>query len=215
MTTCSRRALVAALALAAIPAAARADRGAVTLDAGFFGAAESLSPGIGSGSAVAGSSWGGLLGVRYAVRNSLEAMGTLFYQAPVSYYHPNTTIATSTAAFTGTLQSSTSSWGATVGGRWVNGLVWRYFVGGEFGFTHRSFSNLDLINVSDPSNPQSYGLRLSSSSTTTALLVPVAGLEWAPTDHFSLGLAARAQVYLGAPSGVQFLVPFTLSYAWY
>ena len=202
------RSLVVAFVLTGAPCAALADRGAFTLDAGFFSGFESASPGVGSGSAVSRASWGGLLGARYAVFNDLELTGTALYQAPVDYSHPNTTVtlATKTGAYTGTgtLQTRVSSWGITAGARWVHGVVWRYFAGGEFGFANRSFSDLDFM-----------GFPLADSSTATALLVPVAGIEWDPTDHFSLGLSVRAQMYLGEPSGVQMLVPLTLSYAWY
>ena len=207
--------LVAAVAAALLPCPAQADRGAFTLDVGGFLAVSSVSPPLGLGSAVAGSSGGGVLGVRYALANELEVSAGGFYEAPATYFHPGTTIVNGDGTFAGTLQSRTSSWGATVGARWVKGYVWRYFLGGELGFSRRAFTRLDLIDVSDATNPHSVGLTLADVSTTALLVAPVAGVEWAVTDHVSLSIAPRLQLYVGSQSGLRFLVPVMFSYSWY
>jgi hypothetical protein len=209
--------LAVAAAATLLPAGARADRGALTLEGGGFFAIDSVPPAVGVGPAVTGRSYGGILGVRYALTNALEVSASGFYEAPGTYYHANTTYTNSTSVYPGTLESRTSSWGLMAGGRWVGGLVWRYFIGGEVGFGYRSYSSLDLINVSNPGSPQSYGLTdIPDSVGTVALLVsPLAGIEWFITDHISLALAPRVQVYLGAQSEMRFIVPVVFAYSWY
>ena len=206
---------VAAVAALVLPWPVHADRGAVTLDAGGFVAVNSVPPAVGLGSAVAGSSGGGVLGVRYGLANEVEVSAGGFYEAPATYFHPGTTIVNGDGTFAGTLQSRTSSWGATVGARWVKGTVWRYFVGGELGFSRRVITRLDLIDVSDATNPHSFGLALADVSTTALLVAPLAGVEWAVSDHVSLGIAPRLQLYVGSQSGLRFLVPVMFSYSWY
>ena len=201
-------------AVAAAPHVALADRGALTLDAGGFGSFSSLTPGVGSGPQVTGTSLGGLLGLRYAPTQWLELSVGGFYQAPATYFHADTTISNDNGSFTGTLQTHVGSWGLTVGARYVRGLVWRYFVGLEAGFSRRTASQLDLIDVSDPAAPRGFGLALADVTTTALLVAPVAGLEWALSDHMTLGVSPRIQVLI-ADRSVEFLVPVTVSYGWY
>jgi hypothetical protein len=202
------------LVVAVAPRVAFADRGALTLDAGGFGSFSSLPPGVGGGTKVTGTSLGGLLGLRYAPTQWLELSVGGFYQAPATYFHADTTISNDNGSFTGTLQSRVSSWGMTVGARYVRGLVWRYFVGLEAGFSRRAASQLDLIDVSDPAAPRGFGLALADVTTTGLLVAPVAGLEWALSDHITLGVSPRVQVLI-ADRSIEFLVPVTVSYGWY
>ncbi len=200
--------------VATAPHVALADRGAFTLDVSGFGSFSSLPPVVGSGPQVTGTSLGGLLGLRYAPTQWLELSVGGFYEAPANYFHADTTISNENGSFTGTLQSHVSSWGLTVGARYVRGLVWRYFVGLEAGFSRRTASQLDLIDVSDPAAPRGFGLALADVTTTALLVAPVAGLEWALSDHVTLGVSPRVQVLI-ADRSVEFLVPVTVSYGWY
>ena len=201
-------------AVAVAPRVAFADRGALTLDVGGFGSFSSLPPGVGGGTQVTGTSLGGLLALRFAPTQWLELSVGGFYEAPATYFHADTTISNDNGSFTGTLQSHVSSWGLTVGARYVRGLVWRYFVGLEAGFSRRTASQLDLIDVSDPAAPRGFGLALPDVTTTALLVAPVAGLEWALSDHVTLGISPRLQVLI-ADRSIELLVPVTVSYGWY
>jgi hypothetical protein len=208
--------LVAAAVLVAVPAGARADRGALTLE---------LSPArtwwprmgssVGSGSGVNGTTAGGLLGIRYALRHDLELTVSGFYEAPADFTNPNTTSGTDAGPLTGTLTARASRWGALLGGRWVHGLVWRWFVGGELGWAQQTFTKLDLVNVSDPSNPQSYGLGLADRSRGALIISPLAGVEWQFVDHWSVAVTPRVQVMLGGVGRVAVVVPVSVGYSWY
>lgn len=200
--------------VALAPRDAFADRGALTLDVGGFGSFSSMPPGVGAGTQVTGTSLGGLLALRYAPTQWLELSVGGFYEAPANYFHADTTISNDNGSFTGTLQSHVSSWGMTVGARYVRGLVWRYFVGLEAGFSRRTASQLDLIDVSDPAVPRGFGLALADVTSTTLLVAPIAGLEWALSDHVTLGVSPRVQVLI-ADRSVELLVPVTVSYGWY
>ena len=197
------------------PAAAVADRGALTLEAGGFGSMSSLPPSVGTGSRVTGTSLGGILGLRYAPTGWLELSVGGFYEAPASYFHAGTVVSNDNGDFAGTLEGRVSSWGLTAGARYVHGLVWRYFLGLEAGFARQTAEQLDLIDVTDPANPRSFGLGLADQTTTALLLVPVAGLEWVASDHITVGLSSRLQLHLGEHSTVELLVPLTFSYSWY
>lgn len=201
--------------VALAPRLAAADRGAFTLDASGLGSVSSLPPSVGSGTQVTGTSLGGMLGVRYAPAQWLEFSAGGFYEAPATYFHAGTTISNDNGIFTGTLQSRVSSWGLTFGARYVHGLVWRYFLGLEVGFSRRTNSRLDLIDVADPASPRSFGLALTDATTTALLLSPIAGLEWALSDHVTLGVSSRLQVHVAERSIVELLVPVTVSYSWY
>jgi hypothetical protein len=79
--------LVTALVLATFaPRPAVADRGALTVE---LGAAltwwPSLPPPVGSGPGVAGTAGGGIVGVRYGLRNDVELSLTGFYELPAEY----------------------------------------------------------------------------------------------------------------------------------
>lgn len=93
--------------------------------------------------------------------------------------------------------------------------MWRWFVGGELGWAQQSFTRLDLVNVSDPSNPQSYGLGLADRSRGAFVLSPLAGVEWQFADHRSVAIAPRVQVMLGGVGQVAVVLPVSVGYSWY
>ncbi|HEY3411763.1 MAG TPA: hypothetical protein VGM51_01770 [Armatimonadota bacterium] len=140
---------------------------------------------------------------------------TGFYEAPATYYHSPVRITTEAGSFEGSLRQTTSRWGALAGGRWVHGLVWRVHVGAEVGWSHQAFSNLDLVNVADKSNPHSFGLGLKDTSRDSLVVAPLVGLEWQAGDHWSVAVTPRAEMLMGADRQVVFIVPVSLGYEWF
>jgi hypothetical protein len=206
--------LLTAMLLA--PAAARGDRGALSIEVSpIVTWWPSMPPAVGSGSGVSGTAAGALVGVRYGLRNDLELTASGFYEGPAEYTHTGVTLDTDAGTFTGALTSKTSRWGALVGARYVRGLVFRVHVGAEIGWTQRTSTALDLVNVSDPSNPHSYGLGLPDESQGSLVIAPLAGVEWQVTDHWSVSFMPRAQVLLGGIGAVAIVLPFGVGYSWY
>ena len=211
------RSLAFAVVLVAIaPIAARADHGALTLELSpALTWWPSMEPAVGSGPGVSGTTAGGLAGVRYALRNDVELTASGFYEVPATFTNPGTTVTTDAGPFTGTLTATTTRWGALFGARWVHGLVWRWFVGGEIGWAQQSFTKLDLINVSDPANPHSYGLGLADRTRASFVLSPLAGVEWQLADHWNVAVTPRVQVMLGGVGRVAVVLPLSVGYSWY
>jgi hypothetical protein len=136
-----QRMLVAAAALAVLPVVTFADRGALTVEAApALTWWPSWGPPVGTGTGVNGWTAGGLVGVRYALRNELELTLTGFYEAPATFTNPGTTVDSGPVPLTGTARASVSRWGALAGARWVQGLVWRWFLGAEVGYAQQSLS---------------------------------------------------------------------------
>lgn len=207
---------VAAVLTGLLPGAARADRGALTLDLSpALTWWPSMGPAVGNGSGVNGATVGGLVSVRYALRNNLELTASGFYEAPADFTNPGTTVGTEAGPLTGTLTARTSRWGALMGARWVHGFTWRWFAGGEIGWSRQSFSELDLIDVSAPSGPRSYGLGLADRSEGAFVVAPLAGIEWQFADHWSVTVAPRVQVMLGGVGRVGITLPVSVAYHWY
>jgi hypothetical protein len=212
------RPLLAALLLATtvFPAMARADRGAVTLEAGpALTWWPSMPPAAGSGAGISGLAGGGVIGLRYGLRNNLELTASGFYEAAARYTHPGVTVATDGGAFTGTLSSQTSRWGLLAGVRYFTGLVLRLYAGAEVGWALQSYTKLDLVNVSDPSNPHSFGLGLTDRTRGALVLAPLAGVEWQVSDRWSVSCTSKVQVMLGDVGRVAVVLPLTVGYSWY
>lgn len=211
-----RHSLAAALIVFLAPATALADRGAVTVEL-----APSLTwwpawgPPLGSGSGVAGTTVGGLAGVRYALRHELELTANGFYEAPAEFTNPGTTIGSDAGPLTGTSRATVSRWGVLLGARWVRGLAWRWFVGGEVGWAQQRLTRLDHIDVSDPGNPQSFGLGLADRSNNALALSTLAGIEWQFADHWSVVVAPRVQVMLGSVGHVAVTLPVGVAWSRY
>ena len=210
------RSLAVAILLAASPGAALADRGALTLELSpALTWWPAWGPAVGSGSGVRGMTGGGLVGLRYALRHDLELTASGFYEVSADFTNPGTTVSTDAGPLTGTSKATVSRWGALVGARWVHGLVWRWFVGGEVGWSQQSLSKLDLIDVSDPANPSSYGLGLADRSRGALVLSPLAGIEWQFADRWSVAVTPRVQVMLGGVGSVAVVLPVSVGYSWY
>lgn len=211
-----RHSLAAALIVFLSPATALADRGAYTVElAPSFTWWPAWGPPVGSGSGVSGTTGGGLVGVRYALRHELELSVSGFYEAPAEFTNPGTTVDSDAGPLVGTTRATVSRWGVLLGARWVHGLAMRWFVGGEIGWAQQRLTKLDHIDVSDPGNPQSFGLGLPDRSSNSLVLSPLAGVEWQFADHWSVAVAPRVQVTVGGVSHVGVVVPVSLGYSWY
>jgi hypothetical protein len=201
--------------LLALPVAARADQGALTLDLGpalsFVGA----SPSQGSGSTVVATLGGGLLGVRYALSNEFEVSASALWEAPADYFHSGVQFGSPSGAVRGTLSERVHRVAVLGGVQYVRGVEWRFHLGAEAGWSRETFSRRDLLDVSDPSNVHSFGLGLQDRTIDSLILAPVVGVEWQFADHWSVSLLPRVQFFLGGANRLGLLVPLTVGYSWF
>lgn len=208
---------IQALALAALfsPALAFADRGALTFDVGPTLSGMRVPPGAGEGRAVAGTLAGISMGVRYAIRNDLEIgfRGEWFKPAP--FFYDGTTVTTPDGVFVGQAQARVGRQGATVGARWVHGLVWRLRAGLDVGWMRLSYESLDLVDLSDPGTPRTFGLALGSHIWSAFVASPSGGIEWAITDHVALSMGLRVDVVFGKRELSAISIPILVSWSWY
>jgi hypothetical protein len=194
------------------PARALADRGAITLEGGGALRLQSEAPSVGAGSAVAGTTGGARVTLRYGLTNRLEVQASGFWDAHATFVQEPVAV----GSVSGALTQDVGRWGAAAGVRYVvAGLVWRVPVGLELGWAHTSVTNRDLVDTSDPRGASSLGLRLGESSTDQPLLAPFVGLEWLATDHLRFSVVPRLEVLLGRPSTLGVVVPFTAGWSWY
>ncbi len=210
-----RARMVMAILVVAGPLNAIADRGALSLEAGGIVVGVRAEPAVGAGDAVTGTVGGVSVGTRYALSNHLELTGTLDWFTPAAFYNDNTVITTSNGTFAGQLQSRLGGYSASAGARYVTGLVWRLHAGAEVGWLHRSFTRIDLIDVSRPAYPTSFGLGLGTRKADNVMVSPMVGIEWLVSDRLSLAVIPRVQLMLGSPGAVWVTVPLTISYSWY
>lgn len=208
-------AAIAAVALAAVPRAVAADRGAVTVEGGPALTVHGASPSQGSGSTTLATAAGGVIGVRYALSNELELAATGLWEVAADYIHSDVDVATATGTVRGTLSEQVQRYGALAGVRYVRGFVWRLHLGLEVGWSRETFTRRDLLDVSDPGNIHSFGLGLGDRRSDALVLAPVAGLEWQVGDHWSVSVMPRVQFLIGATNGTGFVVPVSVGYSWY
>lgn len=208
--------LLLALTTASVPTFAVADRGALSIEGGGVLSAARVPPGIGTGESVFGTLGGATLGARYAVSNNIEVGVSALWLKGAQFNNDATTVTSSgSGSFSGQLQSEVSRIGAGVNVQYVKGLVFRWHVGGELGWSRISFKNIDLINVAtDP--PTSFGGVGPRTRTLDGIvLTPVAGLEWMATDRLSFAIMPRIEFLLGEPQMTAFTIPIVASYSWY
>lgn len=205
-----------AIATAAVAGVARADQGALTLELGpALTWWPGMGPAVGSGRGVNGTSGGGMIGVRYGLRQGLDLTAAGFYEVPTRFTNPGTAINSGGAPASGTFTAETSRWGVLLGARWIHGLALRWFVGGEVGWSRQTFTRLDLVNVSDPTNPHTFGLGLADRGKSALLLSPLAGVEWQFAGRWSVAFTPRVQVLVGGVGKVGVLLPVSVGYGWY
>jgi hypothetical protein len=208
-----RSAIVAALAF--VPALAAGDRGALTLDVGPALTVLGAYPSQGSGSTTLGTGGGGTIAARYALSNELELAATGFWERPADYFHSSVTMGSSSGPVTGTLAERSQRYGVLAGVRLVRGFVWRLHFGVDVGWAHETFTQRDLLDVSDPGSAHSFGLGLPDLATDAFVLAPVAGMEWQIADHWSVSAMPRLEIILGGPNRVALTVPVMVGYSLY
>lgn len=211
-----RRALLAAGFVISMASSAYAERGAVTADLSWGVALINVRAPYAQGApSQVGSSFTTLLGIRYALTNSVEVGAAAFYQLPTTFTHADAQVPSPGGMLPGTLSERTQQVGVLLRGRFVHGFTWRLIAGGDVGFASRSFSNIAHYDVSDPATgPRSYGLSLADTSQKALLLAPSAGVEWAG-DHFTIGLAPRVEFLLGTVRTWSLSLPLSISWSWY
>jgi hypothetical protein len=197
------------------PRAAAADRGALTFEVGPALALVRTAPSVGSAPSLAGTMGGGRVGVRYGLRNNLELTASAHWDAPARFYHSDARVAAAGQSLQGTLAETAQRFGAMAGMSLVGGYVWRYHLGLEVGWTRQRFTRRDLVDVSDPNAPTSYGLGLANVERNAFVVAPRAGLEWQITDHWSVSAIPRLEILFGAVGRVAFVVPVCVGYSWY
>jgi len=211
------RSAVLSLALLALVASrsARADQGAITLDAGAGASvlrvvapyADTVSSQVGSAPAI----W---IDGRYALTNSIELTATAFMEASVPFYVPGTTITSDAGKLSGTLEMRARRYGMMAGARLLHGNIWRLIVGGDVGWALSSYSSLRLIDQANPSGPRDFGLALPDKTASSLVLAPSAGISWVG-DKLSVTVLPRFQALLGSSRTWAITVPVTIGWDWY
>jgi len=204
-------ALLAVCALAS--PRARADAGALSLSLGGGGALVSVRAPYATDSSQTGTAWSTSLQLTYSLTNQVELGVQGFFEPPAQFVHSNATIANDAGTFRGSLAERTSRIGAALRVRRVFGLVWQPFVSLDAGWSHRTFSRLDLFDVSG-GTARSFGLQLPDSAQDAFLLAPAIGLRWSD-DHLAVGVEPRVELLIGSPTAWSVVVPLTVSWSWY
>jgi hypothetical protein len=210
----SWRALAATLLLC--PLIARADRGALSVELGTGVTALALRPSYAESGSIGWSlALSVSFGLRYAVTNQLELTLHGSYDLPVHVSHPGTSIPTvDSGTFTGTQEYELSRFGVLAGVRYVTGLVVRFSIGAELGWSHRSYSELVLRDPARPGAPD-FGLGLPGLALDNVVLQPGVGLEWAFADHWSASVLVRLTALLSPEPAFGFSGTLAISYSWF
>jgi hypothetical protein len=206
---------ISALALLLAPIAARADRGALTVDAGAGASvlrvvapyADSTASQIGSAPAI----W---IDGRYGLTNSIELTTTIFAETSVPFYVPGTTITSDAGKLSGTLEMRARRYGVMAGARLLHGNIWRLIVGGDVGWALSSYSSMRLIDESNPSGPRDFGLALPDTTASSLVLAPSAGISWVG-NKLSITVLPRFEALLGSTRSWAITVPLTIGWDWY
>ena len=210
-----RRALLIGGFVLCIGTATQAERGAVSADVSWGVALNNVRAPYARGSpSQVGSSFVTSLGFRYALTNAFELGAAAFYEPPTTFTHSDAQVSSPGGLLPGTLSERTQQFGLLARGRFVHGFIWRFVAGADVGVAVRTFSNVEHYDVSDPSNPRSYGLNLADTSQKAFLLAPSAGVEWTG-DHFTIGIVPRVEVLLGPMRTWSLSLPLSFSWSWY
>ena len=211
-----RAALIVCVALTAIfpTRAARADRGALSIEAGGAVTVLRVAAPYSTGSVV-GSVSSFDLGARYAVANSLELSTRIFYEPSAPFYVPGvTTTLGNSGSLSAGLITHVRTYGALLGARFLHGNVWRFIASAEAGIAQTSFSGQDLVDESNPNGIRSLSLHPSDASRTSLALAPGAGFEWVG-DRLGISFVPRLELLLGSRSSWAITAPVTVSWDFY
>jgi hypothetical protein len=189
----------------------QADAGALSFE--LAGGASLLSVRAPNATAAAetGTAWSLALGASYALTSKLELGVHAFFEPPEQFVHDNASITTDAGTFKGSLTERSSRLGAAIRVRRLFGLVWRPVVGIDAGWSHRTFSRLDLV---DGSTGRSFLLQLPEASQDALLLAPAIGLRWTD-DHIAFGIEPRVELLVARQTTWSVVVPLTISWSWY
>lgn len=196
--------------------AARAERGAFSVDIGSGVALVDVRAPYAQGSpAQLGTSLITSLGFRYALSNALELGAAALYEPPTTFTHPGAQLLTSGGLLPGTLSETTQQLGFVARGRFVHGFAWRFVAGTDVGLAIRSFTDIHHYYVADSSPAvRNYGLALRDTSQTALLVAPTLGVEWS-SDHVTIGVTPRLELFVGAVRTWSVALPIALSWSWY
>lgn len=181
-----------------LPAAAFADRGALTVGAG--GGLSLLRVDETQAQPLVGTAIVTQLELRYALRHSLELELGGQYEPPATFYH---------VSGSGTLSHRMSGFGAHVGARLVYGMVWRPIVLGGLGWTHHSASAVSYVDSAGSAYPR------DDSTSDRLTLLAGAGLEWVPGDNLAVSLVPRLALLVGSSTTWAITLPLVVSWSWY
>jgi len=189
------------------PPAARADRGALTLELGPALALvpRSTSPLPGT-EAFPVLSPGAALGLRYAPGNHFELGVTGFFEAPVNV---STSLLSPDGVVVATVSGTASSWGGLLGARYVGGLGWRVHLGAELGWAHREFSGLKVNGVAGARSGE------ARQGRDSMVVSAAGGVEWQAGDHLTIGVSPRLGLLLEGVATLVVLLPVTIGFSWY
>ena len=206
----------AILFLLVVPAMARADRDALTVELAGAVAATRLEPTIGEGTAVNGTLGGAELRVRYGLSHRLEVQAGGFWNRPATFVNTGVAATSGAGPVTGDLRREVSRFGAAVGARFIAwGTIWRLPIGIEAGWLRTSVTRQDLVDRSDPRRPVSFGIRIEDEETHRAFVAPFAGVEWFATDRLSISVVPRLELAIGASTAPAVVVPFAVGWSWF
>ena len=211
-----RAALIVCVALSAIfpTRAARADRGAVSIEVGGAVKVVRVAAPYSTGSVV-GPVSAFDLGARYAVANSLELSTRIFYEPSAPFYvHGVTTTLGSSGSLSAGLITHVRTYGALLGARVLHGNVWRFIAGAEAGIAQTSFSGQDLVDESNPNGIRSLALHPGDTTRTSFALAPGVGFEWVG-DRLGISFVPRLELRLGSRSSWAIAAPLTVSWDFY
>lgn len=188
----------------------RADHGALSLDVGVGAAGLSLAAPYGPNSGhMLAIDFEAMLGLRYALTNELEFTLAGSFEPELSYTRDNVLVtASESGAVSGTVAFALSQFGVVAGVRYVRGSVWKFVVGLEGGWNHRSYSEIQFTYANGQSTLPSFG-------TDNLVLQPVLGVEFAFSDHWSASLLSRFTVLIGPDSTVGASLILSFSYSWF
>lgn len=218
---------IVVLMLLALSNSARADRGAVSLEAGAGGTLAFLRspapPGFVILTPVTTPATSAVVlgGARYAISDNLEVSLAGFFEPTVLVGYAGVTLrrpasdTEPTSDFPGTLNHRYQAYGASLGGRWVWGHEWRFHVGAELGWTRRAYSGFVHYDVHLPSSPTDYQLPLPNLALDFLTVSLGGGVQWDFTDKMGLSFAPRVQLLAGRELSIAVLGALVFSYSWY
>jgi len=214
------RARLAILGLCLLPALARADRGALTLDVGGGGVATLLQAPAPAGYTTSSqvtptTALAAMVGVRYALSNGLEVALSGVFQPAVSVFHNGVTLTSADSTpFPGTLAHGYGAYGGAAGVRFLWGSEWRVTAGAELGWTRRLYSGLQQVN--DRVSPAvDYRLGLANLTVDSVSLAAVGGAEWVFSDAMSISVLPRVALVPGRELALAVVLPVTVAFSWY